>query len=160
MYIWFTSCLDCKAIQKACFKRDIVLTLSHISTIKVAKYELHAALHTGLDVASVVSGGLVLLHSPTDTLPALAHALQGPESVTVILEARATCLLNFFPPWLPWPFPTAVEKMLSLIWSCQSNSMCWGQEKSLEKVVEILHDIFIKITLVRDILFYIIKRAS
>lgn len=44
--------------------------------------------------ASVFSRGLVLLHLPTDMLLALVQIPKGPETVSVILEARATCLLG------------------------------------------------------------------
>lgn len=70
-----------------------MFTFSQTGIITVGSYE-HRALYSRLDVESIVSGGLVVLHSPADTLPALARTLQGSETVTVISEAGATCLLG------------------------------------------------------------------
>ncbi len=65
----------------------------HKSIMYIARYE-HLNSYTILDIASVLSGGLVLPLSPTDTVPALALSLQRPETVTVISEAAATCQLG------------------------------------------------------------------
>lgn len=147
-----------------------MFTFSQTSIITVGSYE-HRALYSRLDVESIVSGGLVVLHSPRryaacfcPDSPGIGDCHCDLGSWSHMSARQHLSQLNFFSPWMTWPFPAGrlPGKQKDAVFSLKELEQLYVvmPRKELSRVLEVLCDIMVKVALVRGAAFCLIKRAN